>query len=66
VYLPLRFHLRPGGRDDAHVYGQPSRFLSDEVLGGFDQRSVGHQEAEPVVRLDAGAVVGVELDALWS
>jgi DNA helicase-2/ATP-dependent DNA helicase PcrA len=66
VYLPLRFHLRPGGRDDAHVYGQPSRFLSDEVLAGFDQQSVGHREAEPIVRLDAGAVVGVELDALWS
>ena len=29
MYVPLRYHHRPRGRDDAHTYGQPSRFLSD-------------------------------------
>ena len=31
VYVPLRFHYRPRGRDDDHTLGQPSRFLSDAV-----------------------------------
>jgi len=66
VYLPLRMHIPPRKRDDRHLYGQPSRFLTDQVLAGFDQRSVGHLEAEPVVRLDAAVTVGLELDALWS
>lgn len=26
AYHPLRYHHRPRGRDDAHSYGQPSRF----------------------------------------
>jgi DNA helicase-2/ATP-dependent DNA helicase PcrA len=66
VYLPLRFHVPPRARGDRHLYGQPSRFLSDRILAGFDQRSVGHLEAEPAIRLDAAAEVGLELDALWS
>ena len=32
VYVPLRFHYRPRGRDDDHTMGQPSRFLSDDVV----------------------------------
>ena len=28
VYLPLRYHHRPRGRDDSHGWAQPSRFLS--------------------------------------
>lgn len=66
VYLPLRFHVRPQGRDDAHLFSQPSRFLSDEVLGRFEHRHVGHTEAEPVIHLDVAASIGDELDALWS
>jgi DNA helicase-2/ATP-dependent DNA helicase PcrA len=31
VYVPARYHHRPQGRDDAHGYGQASRFLSDAV-----------------------------------
>ena len=28
VYVPQRYHHRPRGRDDAHSWSQPSRFLS--------------------------------------
>jgi DNA helicase II / ATP-dependent DNA helicase PcrA len=32
LYVPVRYHHRPHGRDDAHGYGKPSRFLTPEVL----------------------------------
>jgi DNA helicase-2/ATP-dependent DNA helicase PcrA len=31
LHVPVRFYHRPKGRDDAHGYGKPSRFLTDEV-----------------------------------
>jgi DNA helicase-2/ATP-dependent DNA helicase PcrA len=32
LYVPVRYHHRPRGNDDAHGYGKPSRFLTPEVL----------------------------------
>jgi DNA helicase-2/ATP-dependent DNA helicase PcrA len=54
VYHPVRYHHRPHGRDDAHTYGQPSRFVSPAVAACFDDVSAGHDEPD------------LELDALWS
>jgi DNA helicase II / ATP-dependent DNA helicase PcrA len=31
LYVPVRYYHRPQGIDDAHGYGKPSRFLTDEV-----------------------------------
>ncbi|MBV8221526.1 MAG: ATP-dependent helicase [Solirubrobacterales bacterium] len=31
LYVPVRYYHRPHGIDDAHGYGKPSRFLTDEV-----------------------------------
>ncbi len=31
LYVPVRYYHRPNGTDDAHGYGKPSRFLTDEV-----------------------------------
>jgi DNA helicase II / ATP-dependent DNA helicase PcrA len=31
LYVPVRYYHRPKGADDAHGYGKPSRFLTDEV-----------------------------------
>lgn len=31
VYVPLRYHHNPRGRDDRHSWAQPSRFLTDTV-----------------------------------
>jgi DNA helicase II / ATP-dependent DNA helicase PcrA len=31
LYVPVRYYHRPSSRDDAHGYGKPSRFLTDEV-----------------------------------
>ncbi|HWK28299.1 MAG TPA: ATP-dependent helicase [Solirubrobacter sp.] len=36
LYVPVRYHHRPHGRDDAHGYGKPSRFLTPEVLATCD------------------------------
>ncbi len=33
LYVPVRYYHRPHGRDDAHGYGKPSRFLTEEVQG---------------------------------
>lgn len=64
VYHPLRYHLRPRGRDDAHTYGQPSRFLDDRVQSLMTRSSEG--TTEPVVTLtDSIGTVELELDALW-
>ena len=66
VYVPLRFHYRPRGRDDDHLFGQPSRFLSPAVTSCFEVDTAGHAETiidEPV---HAGAVVEVQLESLWN
>jgi DNA helicase II / ATP-dependent DNA helicase PcrA len=31
LYVPVRYYHRPKGIDDAHGYGKPSRFLTEEV-----------------------------------
>jgi DNA helicase-2/ATP-dependent DNA helicase PcrA len=36
LYVPVRYHHRPRGSDDAHGYGKPSRFLTPEVLAACD------------------------------
>jgi DNA helicase-2/ATP-dependent DNA helicase PcrA len=36
LYVPVRYHHRPHGIDDAHGYGKPSRFLNGAVLGCCD------------------------------
>jgi DNA helicase-2/ATP-dependent DNA helicase PcrA len=34
--VPVRYHHRPRGIDDAHGYGKASRFLTGEVLACCD------------------------------
>jgi DNA helicase-2/ATP-dependent DNA helicase PcrA len=65
VYHPVRFHHRPRGRDDAHSYGQPSRFLSDRVTAGMTRAHVGAPEPVRAAVRPASVTVEAELDALW-
>ncbi len=51
LYVPVRYHHRPRGIDDAHGYGKPSRFLTGEVLACCD---VTRLPDDPPARL-AGA-----------
>jgi DNA helicase II / ATP-dependent DNA helicase PcrA len=72
-HVPLRYHHRPRGRDDAHSYAQPSRFLSAAVLATFDRASHGHPLAEPDVTAGGAGTGGTSglvavdaaLAALW-
>jgi DNA helicase-2/ATP-dependent DNA helicase PcrA len=69
VYVPQRYHHRPRGRDDAHSWSQPSRFLSSaarrvmtEAVPAPRDRA-GSGGGGPVG--DAAARVAAQLDALW-
>ena len=66
VYVPLRFHFRPYGRDDKHTFGQPSRFLSTAVGNCFDTTLPAAEDRAAVASADVGIRVEVELDALWT
>jgi len=57
VSYPLRYYFRRNPLDDAHTYGQPSRFLAP-ATSAFDSVSVG----EAVVEDDP---VAGDLAALW-
>jgi DNA helicase-2/ATP-dependent DNA helicase PcrA len=69
VYVPLRYHHRPRGRDDSHGWTQPSRFLSAQVRTKFDEVNVEHELAswglESGVE-DGFGKVGADLESLWS
>jgi DNA helicase-2/ATP-dependent DNA helicase PcrA len=65
VYHPLRYHHRPRGRDDAHSYGQPSRFLSDRVQAAMVRSHAGAPEPIVLSERPTATTVELELDALW-
>lgn len=41
LYVPVRYHHRPRGVDDAHGYGKASRFLSETVRATCDAVRIG-------------------------
>jgi DNA helicase-2/ATP-dependent DNA helicase PcrA len=45
LYVPVRYYHRPKGIDDAHGYGKPSRFLTDEVRALCDVVRPADEEA---------------------
>ncbi len=65
VYVPRRYYHRPHGGDDAHGYGQASRFLTDAVQALFsitrtvDSSPAGAGDAAPERR------IAVSVDALF-
>ena len=67
IYVPLRYHHKPRGRDDVHSYAQPSRFLTPSVLRHLDTVYAGHIEVAPATHdQSATASVSADLDALWA
>jgi DNA helicase-2/ATP-dependent DNA helicase PcrA len=67
VYVPNRYHHRPGGRDDAYGLSKPSRFLTRAVQDLFTVT----RTSEPVVAVGAGEQGGglrrieVSVDSLF-
>ncbi len=77
VYVPQRYHHRPGARDDRHSWSQPSRFLGPAALALVDERTAGHGDRNRAGRVGArpaageraavgaAAAVAAQIDALW-
>jgi DNA helicase-2/ATP-dependent DNA helicase PcrA len=65
LYVPVRYYHRPDGTGDAHGYGKPSRFLTDEV----QQLCQVSRPAEQLGQLDGASSTGrriaVSVDALF-
>jgi DNA helicase-2/ATP-dependent DNA helicase PcrA len=56
VYVPVRYHHRPGGVDDAYGLSKPSRFLTNRVQELFRVT----RTVEPVISLGRGGAGGVD------
>jgi ATP-dependent DNA helicase UvrD/PcrA len=66
VYVPVRYHHRPHGSDDAHGYGKPSRFLTPEVLACCDVKRLPDDPLSPYgAPVSNGRRVVVSPDALF-
>jgi ATP-dependent exoDNAse (exonuclease V) beta subunit len=67
IYLPVRYYHQPSGHDDAHGYGKPSRFLTDQVQAlcerinahstAVDQAPSSDQAAQPARPIGCPAAV---------
>ena len=66
VYIPRRFHHRPTGRDDAHGYGQPSRFLPDEVRDRVTLTTTAVDEVPAFGAVASDRRVEVSVDELFA
>jgi ATP-dependent DNA helicase UvrD/PcrA len=66
LYVPVRYHHRPKGNDDAYGYGKPSRFLTADVLAACE---VSRMPDDPLSPYGAPAAPGrriaVSPDALF-
>jgi DNA helicase-2/ATP-dependent DNA helicase PcrA len=69
LYVPVRYHHRPRGIDDAHGYGKPSRFLTEAVLARCAVRRLPDDPGPPGLGSAAGAAarrrIAVSPDALF-
>ncbi|MDP9012457.1 MAG: ATP-dependent helicase [Pseudomonadota bacterium] len=65
---PLRYSVTQQAKDgDGHVYGAKSRFMTDKVLGTFEQTSFRSQRGIESLRADETAAVDVaaQLKEMW-
>ncbi|HWJ35444.1 MAG TPA: ATP-dependent helicase [Steroidobacteraceae bacterium] len=68
ICAPLKYSVTQQPKDgDAHVYGAKSRFMTDKVLGHFEQTTFRSQRGiESLRAVDAAAVdVAAQLKEMW-
>jgi DNA helicase-2/ATP-dependent DNA helicase PcrA len=65
VYVPLRYYHRPRGRDDAHGYGKPSRFLTERLQALCDIVHAGESDVGPAEVASVNGRIEVSLDHLF-
>jgi DNA helicase-2/ATP-dependent DNA helicase PcrA len=66
VYVPFRYYHRPSGGDDAHGYGQASRFLTDAVQELFTVTHTPEASARTGVGVAPERRIEVSVDALFA
>ena len=59
VYVPLRFHVNRGSRDDKHIWAQPSRFLAGKV--GAHLETLTHLRPADLGVIDLPTIDGRDL-----
>jgi DNA helicase-2/ATP-dependent DNA helicase PcrA len=65
VYVPFRYYHRPRSLDDAHGYGQASRFLTQDVQGLFDVRRTEEARTPLATSTPSARRIEVSVDALF-
>jgi len=65
LYVPVRYYHRPTGADDAHGYGKPSRFLTEDVRRLCAVSHLIDQTPDFVEPGDAGRRIEVSINALF-
>jgi DNA helicase-2/ATP-dependent DNA helicase PcrA len=66
LYVPVRYHHRPRGSDDAYGYGKPSRFLTEELLATCDVTRLPDDPLSPYgAPLAPGRRLAVSPDSLF-
>ena len=65
LYVPVRYYHRPRGGDDAHGYGKPSRFLTDEVQSLCEVVRPSDEPARPGMAPGARRRITVSVDSLF-
>jgi DNA helicase-2/ATP-dependent DNA helicase PcrA len=65
LYVPVRYYHRPNGTDDAHGYGKPSRFLTEEVQHCCDVIRPSDQPPELDRPAAATRRITVSVDSLF-
>jgi DNA helicase-2/ATP-dependent DNA helicase PcrA len=65
LYVPVRYYHRPRGADDAHGYGRPSRFLTEDVRRLCDVVRPGDQQAALGVPGAGTRRITVSVDSLF-
>jgi DNA helicase-2/ATP-dependent DNA helicase PcrA len=65
LYVPVRYFHRPKGNDDAHGYGKPSRFLTDEVLAACDVKRLPDDPFSPYGAIKTTRRIAVSPDSLF-
>ena len=65
LYVPVRYYHRRTGTDDAHGYGKPSRFLTEEVQRRCDVIRPSEQPSHLDPPTATARVITVSVDALF-
>jgi DNA helicase-2/ATP-dependent DNA helicase PcrA len=65
LHVPVRYYHRPRGIDDAHGYGKPSRFLTDEVKATCDAVRAGDDFERPTTAQRPLRKISVSVDGLF-